>query len=110
MAQGHCRQPVAPGHQARHKHTQFTSPTWKNRITVVQIRRNISAAQPQAIPSIRLPIHPPGTTSNSESLPEMGRALQNWHFPVPLTSSRIFRAPRSLHANWTCQTTISLCV
>ena len=30
MAQGHCRQPLAPGHQAHRKRTQFTSPTWKN--------------------------------------------------------------------------------
>ena len=102
MAQGHCRQPVVPGHQARRKRTQFTSQTWRNGIPVVKIRRNISAAQPQALPSIRLPgLRPSGTASNSESLPEMGRALQNRHLPMPLTSSRIFRAPHSLHANWT---------
>ena len=102
MAQGHCCQPMAPGHQARRKRTQFTSPTWKNGIPIVKIHRNISAAQPQALPSIRLPsLHPPGTASNSESLPEMGRMLQNRHLPMPLTSSRIFRAPCSVNANWT---------
>ena len=102
MAQGHCRQLVASGHQARRKRTQFTSPTWKNGIPIVNIRRDISTAQPQALPSIRLPgLHPPGPASSSESLPEMGRMLQNWHLPMPLTSSRIFRAPRPVNANWT---------
>ena len=97
MAQGHCRQPVAPGHQARRKRTQFTSLTWKNGIPIVKIHRNISAAEPQALPSIRLAgLRPPGTTSNSESLPKMGRMLQNRHLPMPLTSSRFFHAHHSV--------------
>ena len=92
---------MAPSNQARRQCAQFTSMTRKNRVAIVKILRNISAAQPQALPSIRVPgLRSSGTASNSESLPEMGRALQNRHLPMPLTSSHIFHAPRSLHANW----------
>ena len=111
MAQGHYRQPVATGHQARRKRMQFASPTWKNGIPIVEICRNIRTAQPQALSPIRLPcLRTPGTASNSESLPEMGRTLLNRHLPMPLASPCIFRATRPINTNWTRQPTISLCV
>ena len=57
MAQDHCRQPVATGHQARRKRTQFAPPTWKNGIPIVEICRNISAAQPQHFHPFGCPVY-----------------------------------------------------
>ena len=77
MAQGHCRQPVATGHQARRKRAQFTSTTRKNRVAVVQVRWNIDSAQLETFSSVWVPcVRPPGTPANEKPFPKWGECSQ----------------------------------
>ena len=62
--------------------------TRENRVTIVQVPWNFGSTQPQAFSPIRMPdLHTPGTSLDQESIPKVGRTLQNWHFLMPFPSS-----------------------
>ena len=78
MAQCHCCQPMATSHQACCERAQFSPQARENRVTVVQVRRNVCTTQPQAFPPVWLPgLRTPGTSPDQDSIPKVGRMHKN---------------------------------